>query len=108
MKVSESSQRVRTAKARRQNARAKEASLLVAKHALDRGVLTLGDSAIATLVKGCAGLFAVHPTKPILARHPERQVSCTDRRALVTKLCRESRQTMMSNQLLSNVSNMTS
>ena len=58
--LSESSQRARTAKARK-IARLNEVSLVVAKHAKQEplNMLTLGDSAIAMLVKGCAEPFAV-------------------------------------------------
>ena len=47
---------------------------------------TLGDSAIALLVKGCAEPFAVLPMGTIPAQLPKRQVSSTNHRALVTKL----------------------
>ena len=94
------------------HARANEASCLLAKHAkeepLDRGMLTLGDSAIATLVKGCAEPFSVPCMRTVLARNPERLVSSTDHCALATKLCKENRQTLMSHKLLSNVVHMTS
>ena len=89
--------RARTAKARRKNAHANEASLLLAKHAKeeppDRGMLALGDRRIAMLV---AEPFAVLPVSEILARLPERQASSTDRRALVEKVRRENRQTRTS------------
>ena len=79
---------------KRNNAHANEASLLLAKHAKeeppDRGMLALGDRRIAMLV---AKPFAVLPMRAILARLPERQASSTDHRALVTKVCRECRQT---------------
>ena len=78
--LSESAQRARTAKARK-NARLNEASPVVAKHAKQKplNMLTLGDSAISMMVKGLG---------TILTQLPKRQVSPTS--ALVTELCRES------------------
>ena len=107
--LSESAQRAREAKARK-NACLNEASLVVAKRAKQEplNMSTVGDSAIAMLVKGCAEPFAVLPMGTILAQLPKRQVSSTNHRALVTKLCRENRQTMMSHKLFSNVVHMTS
>ena len=83
---------------------------MVAKHAKQEplNVLTVGDSAIAMLVQGCAEPFAVLPMGTILAQLPKRQVSSTNDRALVTKLCIENRQTMMSHKIFSNVVHMTS
>ena len=82
---------------------------MVAKHAKQQplNMFILGDSAIAMLVKGCAD-FAVLPIGTILAQLPKRQVSSTNHRALVTKLCRENRHTMMSHKLFSNVVHVTS
>ena len=112
MTVAENAQRARTVKARRTNARANEASPLVAKHAkeepLNRGMLTLGNSAIAMLVKGCPEPFPVLPMRTILARLLEQQGSSMDHRALVSKLCRKNRQTVMSHKLSTNVVHITS
>ena len=100
MTVAMGAQRARTAKARRKNAHANEASLLLAKHAKeeppDRGMLALGDRRIAMLV---AEPFAVLPTRAILARLPERQASSKDHRALG----HESAQRMSPNQNISSL-----
>ena len=71
--LSESAQRARTAKARK-NARLKEASPVVAKQAKQErlNMLTLGDSAIAMLVKGCAEPFAVLPIRSSLSFQRDR------------------------------------
>ena len=88
--LSESAHRARAAKARK-NARINHVTLVVAKHAKQEplNMLTLGDSTIAMLVKGCAELIAVLSMGTILAQLPKRQASSTNHRALVTKLRRD-------------------